>query len=128
MKARGLLLEAEYEGSKFRKWDARDKADRSKVRTFRTLTHRFKWETDNGDEQFHVVEWLPDGSPAEKLADCTIPYRSHGIYFMPPRGIKEEGGIKIGSISDAKLLGFADGFENLATDAVVSEEPGATSR
>jgi len=89
----GLICEAEYDCPKFRKWDSRDKENPGRMKTFRQLVHRWRWETENGDEFLNTVDWLPDTSPATKLADCVLPYTRGKIYKLILRGLKEEGGV-----------------------------------
>lgn len=92
-KPRGLICEAYYSGAKFKKWDGKDKDNPGRMKVFRTLTHRFFWETPDGDECLNVTEWLPDDSTAVCLSDCQVPYVKGSAYNIGLRGLKEEGGI-----------------------------------
>lgn len=107
---RGLICEAVFDGSKFRMWDGKDKDNKGRMKTFRTVTHRFVFGTDNGEEIIQVVEWLPDDSAVTKLSDYRIPYTKGLAYKIGLRGLKEEGGVlqaqsrEVEVISDEILL------------------------
>lgn len=119
---RGLLCEAVYQGTKFRKWEGRDKENPGRMRTFRTLTHRFSWPTDDGDEFMHIVEWLPDDSKVASLKDCAEAGLLHyqpGPYNLQLRGLKEEGGVLQAQTRAVTPLNG----DNLAGHEPVTEEP-----
>jgi len=117
---RGLVCEAIYDGSKFRMWKGRDRQNPGREKTFRNLTHRFTWPTENGDELLQVVEWLSPDSTAETLQECGVSYIRGAVYNIKLRGLKEEGGILIAESREIVPVSHQSGVHH----EDVAEQPG----
>lgn len=92
--ARGLICEGKYEGSKFRRWEAKDKKDATRIRVYRTLVHRFTWQSPDGSDEIALVsEWLPESSGANNLKDCNVQLARGSVYAISIRSLREEMGM-----------------------------------
>jgi len=92
--AAGLILEAFWGGAQFNKFDGQDKENPGRVRTSRTLKHRWIWQNENGLDFCSQLEYLPLTSGALTIKDCQLSYNRETIYHLALQGLISENGIK----------------------------------